>query len=337
MRATSWARVRSWLQAGEPERLAQTLVVAGDALGDHRTPDLEDPGVEPVAPAAVVEVAGDEQRLGPLVVPALVEQRPGSSALSSSSLKPRPGDDEPGAEHRAAGSPVPGAGGPERVRREVEAEQVAHEQVDGGDREGDRQHGGDRDADDDDPLLTGLVGGDRPASSSSGTPSRMNRGSSRTSADPPSRACATRWIVDRRTSARWRNDRMAARDSSSGSRRASARSAAGGAAHAWPLVVQVGEQALGLGEGADEQPLGRGQHVGHAAGCVPSRRPGCRPCGRRRGWHGAARRAAGRGATSSRPTSGWSSPTERSPCTSARGSGCDPGLPGPGRARPSAR
>ena len=44
-----------------------------------------------------------------------------------------------------------------------------------------------------------------------GKPSRMNSGSSSTSADPPRRAWPTRWMVESRTSLRCRKARMAAR------------------------------------------------------------------------------------------------------------------------------
>ena len=155
VRATSWASVRSWLQARQPIRLAQTLVVAGHTLGDHRAPDLEGPTVEPVPPAAVVQVARYEHRLGPLVRPSLIELGPVVAARLVV-VEPQARDDESGTEPSRRSTAR--ARRPERVRREVEAEQVADEQVDGDDRERDRQHRCDRDADDDDPLLAGLVG-----------------------------------------------------------------------------------------------------------------------------------------------------------------------------------
>ena len=100
------------VEPGEAERLAQPLVVALGALGDLPAPDLVHAGVEAVAPAGVVLAAGHQQGPGPLVVAALVEQRPrGGRELVV--VEAEAGDDEAGVEHRAAR----GVGAGARARR----------------------------------------------------------------------------------------------------------------------------------------------------------------------------------------------------------------------------
>jgi hypothetical protein len=144
------------VQSRQAERLPQPLVVAVGPLGDLLAPDLVHAGVEAVAPAGVVGAAGHEQGLGPLVVAALVEQGPGGRGeLVVVEAEAR--DDEAGVEHGATGGVGAGPGRAERVGREVEAEQVADEQVDGRDGQHDRQHRGQADAHDEHPLA-GLVG-----------------------------------------------------------------------------------------------------------------------------------------------------------------------------------
>ena len=120
----------------EAEGLPQTVVVTGEPLGHRHTPDVVHARVETITPAGIVEGARYEQRRGPFIAATGIER--GAHVVAQLVVvEAETGDDEPRVEARQR-SAVLRTERAEGVAREVEAQQIAHQQKDRGDREHDR-------------------------------------------------------------------------------------------------------------------------------------------------------------------------------------------------------